>query len=96
MFIKYIKFDDAKRIVVAIQDQFADHLQKDESKKMLKDMLKKVLAEKFTLLEISKTTARVTVAEGTEDECKQLIETEIAKAIEMAMAFMSQMNQQAE
>lgn len=92
MFIKYIKFDDEKRIIIAIQDHLAEHLIKDESKKMLKETLEKALKEDFIKLEVAKTSVRITVTEGKEEECKTVIETEIAKAIEMAMAFMNQMN----
>lgn len=96
MFIKFIKFDDEKRIIIAIQDQFVSYLQKDESKKMLRETLTKVLAEDFKQLEVSKNSCRITVAEGKEDASKVIIEEEIAKAIEMAMMFMSQMNQNPE
>jgi len=96
MFIKFIKFDEEKRIIIAIQDQFVSYLQKDDSKKMLRETLVKVLADDFKQLEVSKNSCRITVAEGTEEASLAIIEEEIAKAIEMAMMFMSQMNQNPE
>lgn len=94
MFIKSIHLDDEKRIVVMIQDHFSEYLAKEDSKKMLKDMAVKTLEGDFVKLEVAKTSFRLTVAEGTEEQSKQKVETEINKAIEMAMQFMSQMNAQ--
>ncbi len=92
MFIKSILLDESNRIVVTIQDHFADYLSKEESKKMLKDMAVKVLEADFVKLEVAKTSFRITVVEGTEVAAKEKVEQEIVKGIEMAMAFMSQMN----
>jgi len=58
----------------------------------VKDMAQKSLGDCFMKLEVAKTSVRVTVAEGTEEESMKIIESEIMKAIEMAMSFMSQMN----
>jgi len=93
MFIKYIKFDDNKRILVAVQDAFTNYLQDESNKKMLKEGAIKILKDNFKMLEIGKNTIRVTVKEGTEEDSKKLIEEELIKALEMAMAFMNQMNQ---
>ena len=92
MFIKSIQLDDANRIVVQVQDMMAEYLSKEESKKMLKDMAVKTLATDFIKLEVAKTSFRITVADGTEAASKEKVETEIIKAIEMAMSFMSQMD----
>jgi len=91
MFIKYIKLDDENRIIISVQDHLAGYLQEDQSKKMLKETVEKVLAEDFKLLEVAKTSCRITVAEGTEEASMKKVEEEIVKGIEMAMAFMSQM-----
>ena len=92
MFIKSIQLDESNRIVVTIQDHFAEYLSKEESKKMLKDMAEKVLEADFVKLEVAKTSFRITVVEGAEAAAKEKVEQEIVKGIEMAMAFMSQMN----
>lgn len=96
MFIKSIQLDAANRIVVQLQDMMAEYLLKDESKQMLKEMAVKTLGSDFIKLEVAKTSFRVTVAEGTEVASKEKVETEIIKAIEMAMSFMSQMNNKEE
>lgn len=92
MFIKSIQLDESNRIVVVIQDHFSEYLSKEESKKMLKDMAVKVLEADFVKLEVAKSSFRITVVEGAEVAAKEKVEQEIAKGIEMAMAFMSQMN----
>lgn len=94
MFIKSIELDDAKRVVVCVQESMSEFLIKEDSKKALKEMAEKILADWFLKLEVSKKSFRVTVIEGREEEAKAKIEEELIKGIEMAMAFMSQMNQQ--
>ena len=94
MFIKSIQLDESNRIVVTIQDHFAEYLSKEESKKMLKDMAVKVLEADFVKLEVAKSSFRITVVEGAEAAAKEKVEQEIVKGIEMAMSFMSQMNKQ--
>lgn len=94
MFIKSIQLDESNRIVVTIQDHFAEYLSKEESKKMLKDMALKVLEADFVKLEVAKSSFRITVVEGAEAAAKEKVEQEIVKGIEMAMSFMSQMNKQ--
>ncbi len=96
LFIKNIKIDDEGRIVIAVHDHVSEYLTQDDSKKMIKETLEKILATDFVKLEVAKTSARVTVAEGKSESCKQLIEQEMQKAAEMAAAFMSQMNQNKE
>lgn len=93
LFVKSIQLDDQKRIVVSVQDHISEHLVQEESKKMLKDMAEKTLGSDFIQLEVSKTSFRVTVKEGTEEASMSKVEAEILKGIEMAMSFMSQMNQ---
>ncbi|BEP28023.1 hypothetical protein [Helicovermis profundi] len=92
MFVKYIKLDENKRILVAIQDQFISYLTEADNKKMLKEGAEKILKENFIQLEIGKNIIRLTVKEGTEEESMTLVKEELVKALEMAMAFMSQMN----
>lgn len=53
-------------------------------------MAMKALGDAFVKLEVAKTSFRITVAEGTEEASKAIIEKEILLGIEMAMAFMSQ------
>jgi hypothetical protein len=91
LFIKSINTDDAGRIIVVIQDHLAEYMAKDDSKKMIKDMVVQALGENFVKLEMSKTSARITVAEGTTDACKTLIEEELKKGLELAMSMMGQM-----
>ncbi|MDK2867008.1 MAG: hypothetical protein PWP51_1104 [Clostridiales bacterium] len=91
MFIKSIKLDDAGRIVIVIQDHLSEYFVKEDSKKMLKDMAVKTLGDDFIKLEMSKVSARVTVREGQSEVCKARIQEELTKGIEMAMQFMSQM-----
>lgn len=90
MFIKSISIDDSKRIVVQVQELIAEQFLSVDSRKMLKDMTSKALGEDFIQMEAGKTSFRVTVKEGTEEVCKQKIEDEIKKTIEMAMSFMAQ------
>ncbi|MBS4539252.1 hypothetical protein GOQ27_12320 [Clostridium sp. D2Q-11] len=90
-FLKYIKLDEEKRILISVQNQYESYLLEKESKKMILDGLKSILGEDFKTLEIGKNICRVTVLEGKEEESKEKIETELVKGLEMAMAFMSQM-----
>lgn len=91
MFIKSISLDELGRVVTIIHDQFSDYLITDASKKMLKEMAIKALGDSFVKLEVAKSSFRITVVEGAEETSKEIIEREILKGIEMAMAFMSQM-----
>ncbi|MBN2796565.1 MAG: hypothetical protein JXR88_14240 [Clostridia bacterium] len=93
MFIKSITIDEQERIVVAIQENFQNYLQDEQAKKMLRETAMNALNENFVQLEVSKTTFRVTVQPGTSEASKTIIENEIAKAIEMALMFMSQFGQ---
>lgn len=90
-FIKYIKLDEEKRILLAVQTQYQSFLQEKESKKMILDGIKSILGDDFKKLEIGKNIARITVTEGKEEEAKEKIHEELVKGLEMAMAFMSQM-----
>ncbi len=90
MFIRSILIDDAERIIVSVQDQFAVYLKDDGTKQMLKDAAKTALGDDFIQLEVSTATFRLTVTEGSAERAKTLIEQEIASKIEMALSFMSQ------
>lgn len=93
MFIQSITIDEVGRIVVTIQEAFRNYLQEEQAKKLLRETAMNALKEKFVQLEVSKSTFRITVQEGTTEESKGIIENEIAKAIEMALMFMNQFNQ---
>lgn len=90
MFIESIIIDDQGRIIVTVQEQFRSYLKEDMIKTMLKDTAVKAIGENFIQLEVSTSTFRVTVKEGTSEEAKNIIETEIASSIEMALNFMNQ------
>lgn len=93
MFIQSITTDDQSRIVVAVQEAFQQYLQDDMSKKLLKETAVKALGENFVQLEVSKTTFRLTVKPGSEAASRAIVEEEIAKSIEMAVAFLNQFGQ---
>lgn len=94
MFIKSIKLDDNKRILVSLQDHLIGHLSDDSAKKQIKTEVERILGDDFKQLEIAKNVLRLTVTEGKEDEIMELVKTELSKMLEMAMSFMSQMNSQ--
>lgn len=91
MFVKSIKLDDEDRIVIIIQDHLSEYFAKDDSKKMIKDMAVKALGDDFVKLEMSKVSARITVKEGQGQICKDKVTEELTKGLELAMQFMSQM-----
>lgn len=91
MFVKYIKLDEQKRIIVSLQETMAPYLQDPKTRSLLKQSAETVLKENFKQLEIGKNNCRITVVEGTEETSKTLVEEELVKGLEMAMAFMSQM-----
>ena len=93
MFVKHIKLDEEKRILISIQEQFLSYLQDENNKKMLKDGTEKILKDDFKKLEIGKNIIRITVAKGTEEKSLELVKEELVKALEMAMTFMSQMGE---
>lgn len=93
MFVKYIKLDEEKRILVSLQDHIASHLSDDNTKKQIKTEVAKLLGDDFKLLEIGKNVVRLTVTEGKEEELMEFLKVEAQKMLDMAMAFMSQMNQ---
>lgn len=92
-FIKYIEFDDEKRILVSVQNQFENYLKEDKIKSLLKESCQNVLKEDFVSLEIGKNVARLTVKEGSEDASMTLVKEELVKGLEMAMMFLSMNNQ---
>lgn len=90
-FIKYVKLDEEKRIIVSVQNQFESYLQDKNTRTMLKQSAQSILKDDFELMEVGKNTCRITVKKGTEDKNLELIKTELVKGLEMAMAFLSQM-----
>lgn len=90
-FIKYVKLDEEKRIIVSVQNQFEAYLQDNNTKIMLKQSVQNILKDDFELMEVGKNTCRITVKKGTEEKNLELIKTELVKGLEMAMAFLSQM-----
>ncbi|MCT4563465.1 MAG: hypothetical protein N4A68_04025 [Maledivibacter sp.] len=90
-FIKYVRLDEEKRIIVSVQNQFEAYLQDNNTRVMLKQSVQNILKDDFELMEVGKNTCRITVKKGTEDKNLELIRTELVKGLEMAMAFLSQM-----
>lgn len=93
-FIKYIEFDDERRILVSVQNQFENYLKEEKIKALLKESCQNVLKEDFVSLEIGKNVARLTVKEGSEEASMTLVKEELVKGLEMAMMFLSSMGQQ--
>ncbi|MGB3368591.1 MAG: hypothetical protein WBA54_13940 [Acidaminobacteraceae bacterium] len=91
MFIKSIKLDDNKRILVSLQDHLVSYLAEDNAKSQLKGEVERILGVDFKQLEIGKNVIRLTVTEGKEEELMEVVSVELTKMIEMAMSFMSQM-----
>ena len=94
-FIKYIKLDDSKRILISVHEFLEPQLATPESKKMIKETVVNILGDDFKLLEIGKNVCRITVAEGTEKDSIHKLEEGIRSAIEMAMSFMDQNSEEA-
>lgn len=92
MFIKSITVNDNK-ITVSVLESYQHFLKEDMVKKMLRDAAVNALGEIFIQLEVSKSTFRITVTNGTEEKAKKIIEEEITKNIEMALSFLNAMNQ---
>jgi RNase P/RNase MRP subunit POP5 len=92
MFIKSIELDEEKRIIIEGQSHLAEYLKDQETRKMLKGAAENVLGEDFKQLEIGKCNCRITVTPENAENCIKLVEEELVKGIEMALAFMSQMN----
>lgn len=92
MFIKSIELDEEKRIIIEGQSHLAEYLKDQETRKMLKGAAEKVLGEDFKKLEVGKCNCRITVTPENAESCMKLVEEELVKGIEMALAFMSQMN----
>ena len=90
-FVKCIKLDDQKRIIVSLQESMASYLQDPQTRSLLKQSAETVLKSDFKQLEIGKNNCRITVAEGSEEASMALVEQELVKGLEMAMAFLSQM-----
>lgn len=93
IFIESLSADEQGRVVVVVKEQFHHFLKEDMVKSMLKDVAVKALGDKFIQLEVSPSTFRVTVTEGATEEAKTVIQDEISKNIEMALNFLSAMNQ---
>ena len=94
MFIKSIALDEERRIVITGQPHLAEYLKDPETRKMLKGAAEKILADDFMQMEVGKSSCRITVTPDKAEECMKLVEEELVKGIEMALAFMSQMNNQ--
>ncbi|QVK17572.1 hypothetical protein KHQ81_12035 [Mycoplasmatota bacterium] len=90
-FISYVKFDEVKRILVAVNPQFQSYLHEDKNRKMIKQKAMGILKNDFIKLEIGKNICRLTVKEGTEEKNKEKIEKELTNALNMAMSFLSKM-----
>ncbi|MEA1974761.1 MAG: hypothetical protein U9N10_04275 [Bacillota bacterium] len=93
MFIKYIKPDNENRILISVQDHFADKLKEDSTKTEVKKILTEVLSDDFKKLEIGKNVLRVTVNENPE-ECITKVNAYIDQMLQMAGQFMDQMGKQ--
>lgn len=93
-FVKYVKLDEEKRILISLQNQFESYLQDQKIKSMLKEAAVSLLKDDFIQLEIGKNLCRLTVAKGSEDKNLEVVKTELVKGLEMMMAFLSQMNKQ--
>lgn len=91
-FVKSIKLDEEKRIIVTAQDTIKDQLTNKEYRLKAKEALKTLLKDDFNELEVSKTSARITVAEGKAEQCKKIIEDELNKLMQLAAQFMSNMS----
>ena len=90
-FIKYVKLDEEKRILISVQNQYESFLQDKNTRSMLKQSVQNILKEDFELMEVGKNVCRLTVKEGTEDKNLELVKTELVKGLEVAMTFLSQM-----
>ena len=88
MFIRDITSDDDGRIIVHLKDMAAPYVLDESNKKMLRSMVGQILGEDLKLFEVSKTTCRVTVEEGREEQCKEKLAQEMRKAFEMASDYM--------
>ncbi len=90
-FIKYVKLDEEKRILISVQSQYESFLQDKNTRSMLKQSVQNILKEDFKLMEVGKNVCRLTVKAGTEDRNLELVKTELVKGLEVAMTFLSQM-----
>lgn len=88
-FIKTLKLDEQKRIIVAVHEFLETYLTAPENRKMIKDGLVQILGENFKQLEIGKNNCRITVTEGTEEACLAKLEADLKSGIDMAMNFMA-------
>jgi len=91
MFIQSIEIDEKERIIVTVQEQFRAYLKEEMIKNMLRDQAKNALADDFLQLEVSPSTFRITVKEGTSENSKTIVMEEINKNIEMALTFLNSM-----
>ena len=87
-FIKSVLFDDVKRIIITVQEAYQSYLQVERLRQMLKKAAVDTLGENFEKLEISRSSCRITVKAGTEEESMHKIKEELIKGLEMAMNFM--------
>lgn len=90
--VRSLVLDDESRIVLTVQNEFSQFLQDPQMKSTLKETIVKVLGDKFKLFEVGGPNCRVTVTEGSEEECLAIIQEEIVKALQMVAMFMNQQN----
>ncbi len=90
-FIKYIKLDDKKRILISLNNQYEQYLKDKKTKVTIKKGIESILEENFVQLEIGKNICRITVKEGSEEKSLKLIETELVKSLQMAMSYINNM-----
>lgn len=90
-FVKYVKLDDEKRILISLHNSYENYLKEANIRNMIKDTLKNALNENFIKLEVGKNILRVTVKDGTETESIETIKSELVKHLELALSFLSQM-----
>ncbi|ERJ12182.1 hypothetical protein [Haloplasma contractile] len=90
-FIKYVKFDDEKRILVSVQPKYQAYLQEQKIRQSLKKAVVDVIKDEFVKLEIGKNICRITVKKGTEEQNLARVKKELVNGLEMAMKFMGKM-----
>ncbi len=90
-YIKDVKLDEVKRIIIEVKPQFQSYLQENQNRQMLKKYVTDLLKEEFVKLEIGKNLCRITVKKGTEEKNLQRVNTELIKSLEMAIKFLSKM-----
>lgn len=88
-FIKHMKLDEEKRIIISLHEFLESYLVDPANRKMLKDGLVQMLGDNFKQLEVGKNVCRITVLEGTEEASLAKLESDLKSAAEMAMNYMA-------